>query len=268
MIKQEFRFYKYQGTGNDFVIRDDLNSSWSKGMDKATITGLCHRRFGVGADGMILVQKNSDGHFYMRYFNADGAESTMCGNGGRCFARHLFDFYLPGETHLEFAAADGLHWAGKESDLIELGMQDVIKLNRLDNESYELNTGSPHYVRFVHSKSELDEIIQVGKAVRYSDNYKEAGINVNLAWYDGENIFSRTYERGVEDETLSCGTGTVAIALAFAKHYRKEKSPLIFTPGGELKVRFTGNANQFTNISLIGPAVRVFEGNYNLKHSE
>lgn len=263
------QFYKYQGTGNDFVMLDQREQQHLARTDVAEIARLCDRRFGIGADGVILLENHPDFDFEMVYFNSDGSQS-FCGNGGRCtvaFAQHLGA--ANGET-CHFLAIDGPHEArfsmGKTPNetWVELKMRDVSSIETAALGTYILNTGSPHFVRFVPDLAAFD-MVQEGRAVRYSERFRAEGINVNLATVSENGIQMQTYERGVEDETLSCGTGVTAAALA---HFLHSKLPPgraeipVKTRGGDLAVRFVAHANgSFSDVWLCGPAVRVFSGN-------
>ncbi|MCW3124900.1 MAG: diaminopimelate epimerase [Bacteroidetes bacterium] len=252
-------FYKYQGTGNDFVIIDNRSLGLTK-EDTALIRRLCDRRFGIGGDGLIYLQNRDGFDFEMVYFNSDGRESTMCGNGGRCIVKFAHDLGL-GDKEFSFLAIDGPH-RGKilENGIVSIQMQDVTAtLHRGDH--YTLDTGSPHFVRFVKDIQHYP-VVEKGREVRYSDTYKEGGINVNFAEeLSRGNIYVRTYERGVEDETFSCGTGVVASAIAY--FYDKDPGDTninIKTLGGQLNVQFDLHDLHFTNIWLTGPAVQVYSG--------
>jgi diaminopimelate epimerase len=230
---------------------------------KNLIASLCHRRFGVGADGLILLQNHPDYDFKMVYFNADGNESSMCGNGGRCIVQFAGDLCIIQEKAL-FEAVDGMHEAYIKDELVHLKMIDVSTVEHTAEYDF-LDTGSPHYVAFVNNLSQLD-VVDKGKAIRYNEFFApKGGTNVNFAEILEDNtLFVRTYERGVEDETFSCGTGVTACALAAS--FQQLNSPInIQTLGGSLKVSFQKQLhNQFTDIFLTGPARKVFEGNISI----
>ncbi|MBK8568451.1 MAG: diaminopimelate epimerase [Saprospiraceae bacterium] len=255
-------FHKYEGTGNDFVLIDQRQNKYLTLQDTALIERICNRRFGIGADGLILLQPVEGYDFEMVYFNADGRESTMCGNGGRCiaaFAKHLGLF----DKESKFLAIDGPHEAIVNEGWIALKMSDVDNVEVGDG-FFVLNTGSPHYVVFVEDLSDMN-IVESGQVIRYSDRFRKEGINVNFVEKTAQGIEVATYERGVEDETLSCGTGVTAAAISFA--LVNPANPIgevdITTKGGKLKVRFEKkNEGKFENIWLCGPANKVFEGEY------
>lgn len=253
-------FYKYQGAGNDFIVFDNRDGRIQHPQAE-WIERLCDRRFGVGADGLILLQNHPDYEFEMVYYNADGRPSSMCGNGGRCavaFAKKLG--MISNKT--TFLAVDGPHHASINTlgDWVSLQMIDVSVLEK-DGEAWVLNTGSPHYVSKVVNLNQLD-VPGCGKAIRYHETYAEKGINVNFIEEQTSGYAVRTYERGVEDETLACGTGVTAVALAMAKEkglIGTHNTP-ISVRGGALNVRFTFDGNTFTEVFLEGPATYVFEG--------
>jgi len=264
------KFYKYHGTGNDFIVVDDRAQLFPE-QDTQWVARLCHRRFGIGADGFILLQ-NADGYdFKMVYYNADGNKSSMCGNGGRCLV--AFAHFLGIITEkAHFIATDGPHDAlitGMNIPFshelnISLQMQDVNEVTKENDNVCILNTGSPHYVKF---SEEIDSIniVPEARAIRYNEVYKQEGINVNFVEHTGKGqIKVRTYERGVEDETYSCGTGVTASAIAdHVKYHTTQEGEFnthIHTPGGELEVSFHAQGHQYTNVWLKGPAVRVYEG--------
>ncbi|GAB4496872.1 MAG: diaminopimelate epimerase [Saprospiraceae bacterium] len=257
------KFWKYQGAGNDFVMLDQREHRWLARENTDKIAQLCDRRFGIGADGLILLENRPGFDFEMIYFNADGRESTMCGNGGRCIAAFARQLGIIRE-HGHFWAIDGPHEAKLGQGVwVELKMGDVQNIDR-QGDVFILNTGSPHYVRFVKDIQNLD-MVQEGRAVRYSEQFKKEGINVNLVRAnDDGSLDIRTYERGVEDETLACGTGVTAAAIA-SYLYRgltvNQTEIPVHARGGNLAVRFKADANGvFSDIWLCGPAEKVFEG--------
>jgi len=258
----KFHFYKYQGTGNDFVMIDDRQNQFDLTAQKL-IEKICHRRFGIGADGLILLRNHPQYAFEMVYFNSDGKLGSMCGNGGRCIVQFAIDLGVVNpEKPIVFLAPDGEHQAVAEKGLIHLKMNDVTFIETTST-YYFLNTGSPHHVEFVTDLEEIN-VVERGKRIRYSDTYyKRGGTNVNFAELAHKNTVAvRTYERGVEDETYSCGTGVTAVALTTA--FKGLESPVsVKTKGGDLKVSFEKTTDGFRNIFLIGPALQVFEGEYN-----
>lgn len=252
------RFYKYQGTGNDFIIIDNRDQLFDKS-NHEYIAKLCHRKFGIGADGLILLETHATCDFKMVYYNSDGNESTMCGNGGRCITAFAHNIGVIGNT-AKFEAIDGLHLAHIKGDEVSLQMGDVDGIQKYDSHVF-LDTGSPHHVELVHQLNALD-VKSRGSHIRNSELYKEQGSNVNFVErINSESFKVRTYERGVEDETLSCGTGVTAVALAM--HYIGETEKHIVnlkTLGGDLKVKFKVAENSYRDIWLIGPAKEVFKG--------
>ena len=254
----KLQFFKYQGTGNDFVMIDNRQGIFDK-TDIKQIAFLCDRRFGIGADGLILLESHSAVDFKMVYFNSDGNESSMCGNGGRCitaFAKYLGLI----ENKATFEAIDGIHHSSIENGIVKLQMQDVPNIDKQNTHVY-LNTGSPHHVQMESNLQALD-VKNVGSKIRYGQPYNEAGSNVNFVHKISNEIFAvRTYERGVEDETLSCGTGVTAVALAMHYIGETEKNLVTLeTPGGHLKVSFEKHQEGYKNIWLIGPAIQVYKG--------
>jgi diaminopimelate epimerase len=248
------KFYKYQGTGNDFVMVDDRQKTFR--IDQKYIESLCNRRFGIGADGLILLQNDPEYDFRMVYFNADGHEGSMCGNGGRCTVRFAEDLGVF-KNKTRFIAIDGEHLAQADDAEIHLKMGEVHSLERQEEYDF-MNTGSPHYVCYVPDIEQVD-VFNEGRRIRYSEEWlNRGGTNVNFVQIvDKNTIYVRTYERGVEDETYSCGTGVTACAISASMRFGM-KSPInILTKGGNLRVKFD---NKLSNIYLIGPAVRVFEG--------
>ncbi|MDP3558709.1 MAG: diaminopimelate epimerase [Bacteroidota bacterium] len=260
----QLSFYKYQGTGNDFILLDNRLNTIS--LTTEQISFLCNRRFGIGADGLMLLKLEPGFDFKMVYYNSDGNPSSMCGNGGRCitaFAKHLGVI----ENAAKFLAIDGLHEATiDENEIVSLKMQDVKNIEEGEDYFY-LNTGSPHYVKTVSDVESID-VKSLGASIRNNDRFKEEGTNVNFIERHEDNLFVRTYERGVEDETFSCGTGVTAAALVAAiKGIANGKNNcLVKTLGGDLEVKFERVLEQnFYNIWLIGPAEFVFNGVINIK---
>lgn len=256
----KFQFYKYHGTGNDFIILDDRAAQFPEN-DQAYIAQLCHRRFGIGADGLILIRNVENYDFEMRYFNSDGRIASLCGNGSRCAVKFAHDRGIFKDT-TTFLAVDGPHEASVKGDLVELKMQDLSKTSQ-HNGNWVIDTGSPHYLCF-KSHANL-EINREAKAIRHSEDFDKEGINVNfIEPVNPQEIKVRTFERGVEAETYSCGTGVVASAIAhFLEQNPKSDTPQeikITTKGGNLAVLFTPKDGKFQQIWLKGPAVYVFSG--------
>ena len=250
-------FYKYQGTGNDFIIFDNREAKIE--LTRKQISRLCDRRFGIGADGVMLLNKQAGYDFEMDYYNADGSQS-MCGNGGRCMVKFAAAMGIE-RSQYRFLAIDGEHAARIENNgSVALKMNDVSAVQSR-NGRYVLNTGSPHYVEMLQNVMSVD-VIKKGRAVRYSDEYKQEGINVNFVEQteDPDKIIVRTYERGVEDETYSCGTGVTAAALVNYHNDAGYNYVCVQTKGGMLNVEFDRTEGAYQNIWLIGPAEKVFEG--------
>ncbi len=250
-------FFKYQGTGNDFVVIDNRTLFFPKDNNKL-VSFLCHRRFGIGADGLILLENDDSHDFRMVYYNADGKEGSMCGNGGRCivaFAKFLGII----ERKAKFIAVDGPHTATVDEDIVSLKMQDVTEIKRKTSALY-LNTGSPHHVQLVSQLSTFN-VAKEGAKLRYGI-YGEVGSNINFVEQESEDTFNvRTYERGVEDETLSCGTGVTAVALAMHElGIIKSNYAHINAVGGKLKIEFEFSEGSYGQIHLIGEAKQVFKG--------
>ena len=255
-------FYKYQGTGNDFVMIDNRDLHFKQN-DIELIQKLCDRRFGIGADGLILLNPSDTYDFTMIYYNADGNESTMCGNGGRCLVAFAHDLGVI-ENTTTFDAVDGLHHANIENGLVNLQMIDVEDI-QIHEQYVFLDTGSPHHVELVENIGEYD-VYTHGKAIRNGAPYFQEGTNVNFAEAIDETTFRvRTYERGVEDETLACGTGVTAVAIAmFEQNITKSNEIKLLVEGGVLEVSFEKKENSFHDVFLKGPAKFVFKGNFAL----
>jgi len=261
----QISFFKYQGTGNDFIIIDNRNNNFNT-LNQSNIAKICHRQFGIGGDGLILLGNRVGYDFEMVYYNSDGNQSTMCGNGGRCIVAFAHKLGII-ENTAKFIAIDGEHEAviidKKEPELIvKLKMQQVETIERIDS-SFFLNTGSPHYVEYVKDIENLD-VFNKGKAIRHNKMHISEGTNVDFIEQKKDYLFVRTYERGVENETLSCGTGVTAAALVVASENKSDllvNNYLIKTLGGFLKVHFEKvSENSFKNIWLEGPATYVFKG--------
>ena len=251
-------FYKYQGTGNDFIMIDDREKEFDL-TDNDLIAALCERRMGIGADGLILLREHDTLDFEMIYFNADGKQSSMCGNGGRCIIAFAQMLEMTG-NETTFMAIDGEHKGRLMDDGIYLQMQDVKKIEGV-GDGLVLNTGSPHYIEMVDELDYID-VDKQGRKIRNSAPFKKDGINVNFV-LDANELQVRTYERGVEAETLSCGTGVVATAIAM--HYAnciEETLVNVKTKGGELTVSFEEFNGGYRNIWLSGEASMVFAGEF------
>jgi diaminopimelate epimerase len=252
-------FNKYEGTGNDFVMIDNRKDIFPKS-NIELIEKLCDRRFGIGADGLILLENDTETDFRMVYYNSDGNESSMCGNGGRClvaFAKSLKAI----DSETDFVATDGFHHASVlDNGTISLQMKEV-DFVKIESDYVFLNTGSPHHVMMVQDLENYD-VKNVGAQIRYSDLYGKPGSNVNFVKQISENHFAlRTYERGVEDETLSCGTGATAVAIAMHATGKTNAHHIYLdVEGGKLEVSFVKEGDKYTNVFLKGPATFVFEG--------
>ena len=256
-------FYKYQGTGNDFIILDNRLGLYDN-INSKQVAHLCNRKFGIGADGLMLMNTKEGFDFEMIYYNADGNTSTMCGNGGRCMIRFAYHMGLHNYTY-RFLAVDGIHEGEIDlNNIIRLKMSNVSSVI-FQNSHAVLNTGSPHFVKFVHDIMNVD-VVETGRNIRESKPYFEEGINVNFVEsMDDDAIYVRTYERGVEDETMSCGTGVTAAALVSAHNSRGFNRVEVRTPGGKLSVEFDKiSETEFQDIWLCGPAELVFKGELEL----
>lgn len=253
-------FYKYQGTGNDFVLVDDRQNTLGA-LSQNFIHSICERRFGVGADGFMILRNKEGYDFEMLYYNADGNPGSMCGNGGRCMVQFANDMGITKNDYF-FLAPDGNHHAHLNGDgTVSLKMSDVANVQRFGDD-YILDTGSPHYVKKVQDLDNLD-VYAEGRKIRYSTNFKDKGINVNFTYALKEHTLKvRTYERGVENETYSCGTGVTACAIALYYNENGLNSLDIETRGGILTVSYDRNiaAGSYTNIWLKGGVEKVFEG--------
>ena len=256
------QFYKYQGTGNDFIIIDNRKAEQDD-LTVAQISQMCDRHFGIGADGLMLLQNKTGFDFEMIYYNADGNLGSMCGNGGRCMVKFAHDVGIVKDNY-HFMATDGEHHATIENEnMVHLKMKDVHEVDLQENFA-TLNTGSPHYIAFSKDINSMD-IVSAGRSIRYSDDFVAEGINVNFVEkIDAATIAVRTYERGVENETLSCGTGVTASALVHA-YQQGHNEIMVLTEGGTINVYFEKvNDTSFKNIFISGEVSRVFTGVYPL----
>jgi len=260
----EILFHKFQGTGNDFIILDNREKNYDT-LTEAHVRFLCNRKFGIGADGLMLLNNKAGFDFEMIYYNADGHLSSMCGNGSRCLVRFAANTGIHKYTY-SFLAVDGPHEAEIDNNnIIRVKMQDVNAVEIHQGHSL-LDTGSPHFVKITNDVDMID-VVETGRNIRNSKPFEKNGINVNFVEIiDTDRIFVRTYERGVEDETLSCGTGVTAAALLSAHNDKGFNRVEVKTPGGPLSVEYNKiNDTHFENIWLCGPAEFVFSGQIELK---
>lgn len=257
--KMNIHFYKYQGTGNDFVILDNRDGRYND-LTKEQVKDICDRRFGIGADGLMMLNEKAGYDFEMKYYNSDGGESSMCGNGGRCLV--MFAHHAGIRKNLyHFIASDGPHEAEIDADgTVSLKMKDVNNIAEYGGD-FLLDTGSPHYVKLISDVKTYD-VYKKGHAIRNSEEFAEKGINVNFVQQKSDfEIIVRTYERGVEDETWSCGTGVTAAALVCYHNETGYNDVTVLTKGGKLTVEFDRiSDSHYTNIFLCGPAEKVYEG--------
>lgn len=258
MDERKLAFSKWEGTGNDFILVDDREGDFPA-QDISVVRRLCDRHFGIGSDGLILVQrpKQADVHYHMEFFNPDGSRS-FCGNGSRC----AFAFYsglIGAKKAGRFTAIDGVHDASWQGELVSIGMRNVDRVDRLDATTALIHTGSPHLLCWVDAPEEVD-IVPAAHRFRYSERFKAEGVNVNFLRWHNARLEMRTYERGVEAETLSCGTGVTAGALSAMARGLANGECTVLTRGGELRVQAETQDGGFTNISLIGPVRRVYDG--------
>ena len=261
----EIVFYKYHGCGNDFVMIDNRNGCFNN-YDNKFISKICDRKYGVGADGLILLENNKDLDFTMKYFNSDGSESGLCGNGARCiteFAKRLGII----NNSASFQAIDGVHYSEiLDENYVKVKMNDIDMSNYkaidLTNDNFYLDNGSPHLVINSRNITQID-VSNEGKKIRYNKKYSKNGVNVNFIEYNQNDSSCkvRTYERGVEDETLSCGTGAVAVAIALNYLGIENSNEIkISMKGGDLLVSFNRNEDRFYDIWLSGDVCEVYKG--------
>tara|TARA_B100001093_G_scaffold518208_1_gene602291 strand:- start:3696 stop:4469 length:774 start_codon:yes stop_codon:yes gene_type:complete len=255
-----FNFYKYQGTGNDFILIDcrDINYNFST----SDVSKICDRKFGIGSDGIMIIKDHPEFDFEMQFYNPDGTMS-FCGNGTRCAVLFCFHNGLCSKK-TKFLTNDGIHHGEIiDAENVKIDIVSPIKVDQLSNGDFKTNTGSPHYVKFVQDLK-VSDLIDQCKAIRFSDEYKEEGINVNMAKGKEDLIEMRTYERGVENETLSCGSGVTAAALSFASFNDIDDVINVNTKGGPLKVNFKRENGHFNQVYLTGSAHFVFRGEFSL----
>ncbi len=255
-------FYKYEGSGNDFIVFDQMKEEFD--LEKEVIQKLCNRRFGIGGDGLMFLRSSDSESFRMVYYNADGKEGSMCGNGGRCISHLYSKLYGKGTSSFQFNAIDGIHEVNIVSnEIISLGMSDVSGILS-QAECFVLDTGSPHFIKMVDDIDALD-VYNEGRKIRYSERFKKEGINVNFMQKDGNAFKIRTYERGVEDETYSCGTGAVACAItAYLLGLTNGNNVVdLITKGGPLQVSFVEKKGKFIHIFLNGAVSLTFKGEVN-----
>lgn len=259
ITNQHIKFSKFHGAGNDFIMINATNEELL--LSEELIYKMCDRRLGIGADGLIILMPSENHDFRMRYYNCDGKESTFCGNGGRCIAAFAHYQNIIKNT-ATYEAVDGIHKV-KVTEIssneyhVELTMRDILSY-KLENDSLLINTGSPHYVKKVDDLETLD-IIKDGASIRYDKNISSDGVNVDFLVNRDGKMHIRTYERGVENETLACGTGVTASAIAASLWYGGNNID-IYTQIAKLNVRFDKDNNTFKNVVLSGPATHVFDG--------
>lgn len=258
------KFYKYQGTGNDFILLDNRKNEYFLTDDQ--VRRLCDRRFGIGADGLMLLNLKAGYDFEMKYYNSDGKEGSMCGNGGRCMVKFAYHLGILRDIY-KFTASDGEHEAEIDTDdIISLKMKDVKGIRKYHND-FILDTGSPHYVKMMPDVMDLD-VYKKGHEIRYSKEFEQEGINVNFVEQleEVDKIIVRTYERGVEDETYSCGTGVTAAALVCFHNENGYNDVEVKTLGGTLTVEYDRvDDDHYVNIWLCGPVEKVFEGSVEIE---
>lgn len=258
-------FVKFQGTGNDFILIDGRTIEIPTTLPVKT---MCDRNFGIGADGLMILQDKVGYNFEMIYYNSDGNLSSMCGNGGRCISQWAHQLGIGNNNELKFWAPDGEHIAIIDKDQVRLQMNNVSSWKIIDENTVEINTGSPHYVQFTDNDIETYPLFSWAQSIRYNETYSQVGINVNISKViEMNHLQMRTYERGVENETLSCGTGVTATVLAHVVLHGsnlgvKKQIVHMDTLGGKLAIEFEKTEIGFENIWLIGPAEEVFSGQW------
>ncbi|MAO32366.1 MAG: diaminopimelate epimerase [Crocinitomicaceae bacterium] len=255
----KIKFYKYHGNGNDFIMIDNLNGTCDE-LSKTDVKLLCDRNFGIGSDGLILICKSENLDFEMKFFNPD-ASSSFCGNGARC-AVAFAQFLGINNQKFKFSAFDGTHEAFLSDKKVTISIQDVQEVKEINGDVFVLNTGSPHYISY--DSSLLDDFVEQARKIRHSASFLPEGINVNVvSEIDKKTLKIKTFERGVENETLACGTGIVASALSYLykNNIHGNSSIHVISAGGELLVQTDYSKNKgFENIYLTGNAELIFEG--------
>ncbi len=261
----KLKFSKYHGTGNDFILVDDRDGNILSVLTQQVIAGLCRRHTGIGADGMILMRDSAGYDFSMKYYNSDGIEGTMCGNGGRCLVAFAQELGMTQSTY-QFEAIDGPHQASLNDGIIELEMQKPFGYVEISPQEVWIQTGSPHFVSIQNVPVEEIDVYNLGRNIRTSESFAEEGTNVNFVnEIDERTLRVRTYERGVEDETLSCGTGAVAVVYTYLlKKGWPHHDMLVQTLGGDLKVIVEHPGEEQERVLLSGPAIKVFDGRISL----
>lgn len=253
-------FHKYHGAGNDFILIDDREKTFDE-TDHVLIKSMCDRHFGIGADGLMLLRNHQELDFEMIYYNSDGHQSSMCGNGGRCIVSFAFSLGVI-KNACSFMAIDGIHKAEvHDAELVSLEMIDVKAIEEYSDAACILDTGSPHFIQLCDSVDQLD-LIAAAKKIRYNERFSAQGINVNFVETRGNKLHIRTYERGVENETLACGTGVTAAAIAMHYWNQSETAFQIEAKGGSLEVSFDVIDGNYLNVWKKGPVRKVFEGNW------
>lgn len=248
------KFSKFQGTGNDFIMVENLEGNIQ--LSKEQIQHVCDRKFGVGSDGIILIENSTESDYEMVFYNPDGSQS-FCGNGSRCSAIFAMQF-LPLNESFSFKAIDGIHHAQVVQEKVSVSIPKNLVIRNIDGRTF-LDTGSPHVVIFTEG-IDTQDIIAPAREIRYSDAFAPGGTNVNFVERTVFGIRVRTYERGVENETLSCGSGVTACAIAAANKFDLNSPVRVETMGGILEVKFTRNEAEFSGVWLTGPAQKVYEG--------
>jgi diaminopimelate epimerase len=261
------RFSKFHGTGNDFIIADNTDNRYYW-LEEHDIKSLCTSKFNIGADGLILIEKHEQHDFFMRYFNADGKPGSFCGNGSRCaVAFALHNKISRNKERVVFDSFDGLHYAAETERGISVSMNDVNEIN-YHPLGFVLDTGSPHLV-IMKDDIEKTNVFDEGRRIRYSAEFAERGININFVQLQVNKLHIRTYERGVENETLSCGTGVTAAAICYNEIHpaNGNREIEVNSPGGTLWVNYSSETDGYRNIRLEGPATHVFDGIISIKRN-